>query len=160
MSGYKAQPCVDLREPVNGNMVCTGIHVTDQNCTMSCDPGYELIGSETRTCQPNHYWSGESVSCDPLHCPVLTAPMNAFVTQPCNTEFTSTCIVICDQGYEITNETGRITWTQSCVLNNNGSVEWTEEKSCQGTVIIISLLSFHSAWSVVYDTNNKVIMPE
>ena len=120
-------------------MICTGLQVTDQNCTFSCDPGYELIGSVTRTCQPNHYWSGEVAVCDILHCPVLTAPANAFVTRPCDTEFMSTCNVICDQGYEITTG-GGVMWMQSCVLNNNGSVQWTEAKSCTGIILYVHIV--------------------
>lgn len=29
-----------------------------------CDPGYELVGEETRVCLPNGSWSGEEPACE------------------------------------------------------------------------------------------------
>ena len=41
---------------------CTGNEVGD-TCTVSCDDGYELGGSETRTCQGDGTWSGTDATC-------------------------------------------------------------------------------------------------
>ena len=32
-------------------------------CSFTCDTGYELTGSDTRTCQSNGNWSGSNVTC-------------------------------------------------------------------------------------------------
>ena len=139
---HAAQPCLQITEPANGNMQCTGPPVTNETCTFTCIPGYELVGSSERTCEPDHTWSGEDASCEILECPELIAPTNALVTRPCNNQFMSTCVVICAEGYHVTNESG-IQWMQSCVVNNeNGSsVYWTEAKSCIGTAYNL-LISF------------------
>ena len=40
----------------------------EDTCTFSCDQGYELSGSETRTCQSNTTWNGTDVMCTPGMC--------------------------------------------------------------------------------------------
>ena len=54
-------------------MVCNGQQVTDTVCTFSCNIGYDLTGSTSRTCLPDHTWSGEETFCPPLECDELTA---------------------------------------------------------------------------------------
>jgi len=41
---------------------CTGSQFED-NCTFSCDDGYELTGSENRICQSDRTWSGIRATC-------------------------------------------------------------------------------------------------
>ena len=62
---------------------CTGNEVGD-TCTVSCDDGYELSGSETRTCQGDGTWSGTDATCSAgivlykhknyksMHCPLTS----------------------------------------------------------------------------------------
>ena len=54
--------CPPLTAPDNGMISCTGNEVGD-TCTISCDDGYELGGSETRTCQGDGSWSGTDATC-------------------------------------------------------------------------------------------------
>jgi len=54
--------CYQLEAPDNGKMECTGNQYEDV-CTFSCDDGYELIGSDTRTCQSDANWSGSKAEC-------------------------------------------------------------------------------------------------
>ena len=117
---------------MNGQIQCTGPQVTDQNCTFTCDPGYYLTGSDLRTCQPDHTWSGEDASCLPLNCDDLIAPENASVAIPCNTEYTSNCKLICEDGYHVEGELGTTEWIQNCTLIDDENVEWTEAKRCIG----------------------------
>ena len=56
------QPCVEISSPWQGRMTCSG-KVTDANCTFSCNPGYDLVGSKFRTCLPSSRWSGNQTSC-------------------------------------------------------------------------------------------------
>ena len=41
---------------------CTG-SLFEDTCSFSCDDGYELTGSETRTCQSSRTWSGTETRC-------------------------------------------------------------------------------------------------
>ena len=124
------EPCTPLA--VNGYVQCTGPQVTDENCTFSCDPGYNLTGSELRTCQSDHTWSGENAVCSPLHCVELTAPENAFVKMPCTTEYTSSCKLVCEDGFHVESYLNTFEWMQSCVLTDKGNVTWTEAQICIG----------------------------
>ena len=56
--------CYQLEAPDNGKMECTGNHYQDV-CSFSCDEGYELTGSDTRTCQSDANWSGSDAECVP-----------------------------------------------------------------------------------------------
>ena len=57
-----AQPCEEINPPWQGRITCFGM-VTDTNCTFSCNPGYDLVGSQSRTCLPSSRWSGNRTSC-------------------------------------------------------------------------------------------------
>ena len=62
--------CDDLSPPANGEMVsCSsgragvGYNYEEDTCNFTCNTGYELTGSDTRTCQSNGSWSGSSTDC-------------------------------------------------------------------------------------------------
>ena len=40
-----------------------GIHSYKDTCSFTCNTGYELTGSDTRTCQSNWSWSGNDAVC-------------------------------------------------------------------------------------------------
>jgi len=62
-----SEPCPPLTAPNNGTINCTG-NMFEDNCTFSCDRGYELSGSEYRTCQSDQSWNGTGVTCMPGKC--------------------------------------------------------------------------------------------
>ena len=51
----------------NGNASCTsgkvGVGYAGDTCSFTCNTGYELIGSDTRTCQSDGSWSGSDNLC-------------------------------------------------------------------------------------------------
>ena len=55
-------PCPPLTAPDNGMIDCTG-SLFEDTCTFSCDDGYNITGSETRTCQSDQTWSGSEAMC-------------------------------------------------------------------------------------------------
>ena len=53
--------------PNNGNVSCisgkVGVGYTGDTCSFTCNTGYELTGSDTRTCQNDGSWSGSDNFC-------------------------------------------------------------------------------------------------
>ena len=59
--------CSMLTGPTNGMISCSlgddGVPNPEETCTVTCDDGYELTGSDTRTCQNDGSWSGSDAIC-------------------------------------------------------------------------------------------------
>ena len=59
--------CLPLDEPSNGIMNCSlgddNITSYEDTCNFTCNTGYELTGSDTRTCQSDGNWSGNDNNC-------------------------------------------------------------------------------------------------
>ena len=59
--------CPPLTAPDNGDIDCSLGGDTDANpgdtCTFTCDDGYELGGSTSRTCGDDGSWSGTDTTC-------------------------------------------------------------------------------------------------
>ena len=116
--------------------MCDGDHVTMTTCIFSCDPGYSLVGSTERTCQPNNSWTGSDTSCDIMLCDELESSDNGFVMLPCPMEYQSVCTVGCNDGYYID---GPNPYTQTCDIGgNNGAVEWTSAPVCRSKQLCLS----------------------
>ena len=62
-----AVTCPTLTDPNNGVMTCSlgddGVPSYEDTCSFTCNTGYELTGSDTRTCQSNGRWSGSESMC-------------------------------------------------------------------------------------------------
>ena len=59
--------CSPLNDPSNGIMNCSlgddNITSYEDTCSFTCNTGYELTGSDTRTCQSNRNWSSSGDVC-------------------------------------------------------------------------------------------------
>ena len=60
--------CDDLLVPANGEITsCSsgiaGVGYEGDTCSFTCNTGYELTGSDTRTCQSDGSWSGSDDVC-------------------------------------------------------------------------------------------------
>ena len=60
--------CNNLSTPANGSITsCTsgiaGVGYEGDTCSFTCNSGYELTGSDTRTCQSDGSWNGNDVAC-------------------------------------------------------------------------------------------------
>ena len=59
--------CPSLSGPSNGMINCSlgddGVASSGDTCSFTCDTGYELTGSDTRTCQSDGSWSGNDDVC-------------------------------------------------------------------------------------------------
>ena len=60
-------PCPFLTDPNNGTITCSlgddGVPSYEDICSFTCNTGYELTGSDTRTCQSDGSWSGSDNGC-------------------------------------------------------------------------------------------------
>ena len=60
-------PCPALTDPNNGTITCSlgddGVPSYEDTCSFTCNTGYELTGSDTRTCQSDGNWSGNETMC-------------------------------------------------------------------------------------------------
>ena len=54
---YTAIECEDLQSPANG-LVVVPSRLPGSTATYSCNTGFNLIGSQTRSCLNNGFWSG------------------------------------------------------------------------------------------------------
>jgi len=58
--------CPSLTNPENGTITCSlgddGIPSYEDTCNFTCNAGYELTGSDTRTCQSNGSWDGNEAT--------------------------------------------------------------------------------------------------
>ena len=59
--------CLSLTAPENGMINCSlgddGVPSYEETCSFTCNTGYELTGSDTRTCQGDGSWSDTDVMC-------------------------------------------------------------------------------------------------
>jgi len=59
--------CNNLPTLSNGGMSCSsgsdGVGYEGDTCSFTCNTGYELTGSDTRTCQSDGSWSGSEMMC-------------------------------------------------------------------------------------------------
>ena len=67
--------CPTLTDPNNGAVTCSlgddGVPSYEDTCSFTCNTGYELTGSDTRTCQSDGSWSGSNIF---EQCAILRFP--------------------------------------------------------------------------------------
>ena len=92
--------CPSLSDPSNGMISCSlGDDAYGDTCSFTCDTGYELTGSDTRTCQSDGSWSGSQVSCDIMKCPISSLPLDSVLPEACNNTYQSVCELQCPEGF-------------------------------------------------------------
>ncbi|XP_065899232.1 uncharacterized protein [Dysidea avara] len=119
--------CPSLINPNNGAITCSlgddGVPSFEDTCSVTCNTGYELTGSDTRTCQSNGSWSSSETKCSRVICPGLTDPNNGTITcSPGDNgvpSYEDTCSFTCNTGYELTGSD-----TRTC--QSDGSWSGTE----------------------------------
>jgi cysteine-rich repeat protein len=90
--------CGSLGTPANGSR--TGATTTyESTMAFSCDAGYNLAGSASRTCQTDGTWSGTQPTCDARDCGALPNPTNGAVNTSGGTTYPSTASYSCNAGY-------------------------------------------------------------
>ena len=76
---HVAVDCGSLDSPANGSVSISG--TTFQSVAQYlCDLGYLLVGVESRRCQANRTWSGESPVCEgKLQCKLAYIPFHNII---------------------------------------------------------------------------------
>ncbi|XP_065899776.1 uncharacterized protein [Dysidea avara] len=116
--------CPVLEDPLNGMTSCPLMKgpnfVYKDTCSFTCNTGYELTGSDTRTCQSNGSWSGSDDVCRRVSCPSLTDPNNGMINCSLGGDgvpsYEDTCNFTCNTGYKLTGSD-----TRTCQSDGNWS---------------------------------------
>uniref|UniRef100_H2Y785 Sushi domain-containing protein n=1 Tax=Ciona savignyi TaxID=51511 RepID=H2Y785_CIOSA len=93
--------CAVLEVPENGNMRCEDENNFESKCRFSCNVGYNLRGSKTRTCQEDGTWTGISSSCRRIRCGKTERIRHATVNCSSNDHYNSVCRYECKQGFDL-----------------------------------------------------------
>ncbi|NXA97452.1 LYAM3 protein, partial [Melanocharis versteri] len=101
----EAIACPVLSAPDQGELNCSHLHgnfTFGSTCAFSCQPGFVLMGLQSRECTAMGTWTGNTPHCDAIACPVLSAPDQGELN--CshlhgNFTFGSTCAFSCQTGF-------------------------------------------------------------
>jgi len=85
---YVCIVCPSLTDPNNGTINCSlgddGVLSFEDTCSFTCNTGYELTGSGTRTCQNDGSWNGNKTMCSRgKHCIVVCGSVVLMLYQQC-----------------------------------------------------------------------------
>ncbi|CAL8348320.1 unnamed protein product [Gadus morhua 'NCC'] len=113
-SGQWSQPrptclavrCIGLKVPPHAVLGCQdpiGVFSYGSTCTLHCEEGLNLIGSNTTQCLAQGRWSGQLPVCQAVQCSVLSAPPHGSLS--CSNphgefSFSSRCALTCDEGFQ------------------------------------------------------------
>ena len=100
---YSLVQCTSLLSLTNGDISCNSIDVSqhyEDQCSFSCNLGYELTGSSSRQCLANRSWSGEPVTCNILRCSDPEVEItNSQSVGNCDLTYGSRCLLNCLSGF-------------------------------------------------------------
>ena len=91
--------CGGLSNPSNGR-VSISTDTPGGIATYSCNSGYELVGTERRTCQNDGQWSDRAPTCRIVRCGGLSDPSNGRVSISANIPG-GIATYSCNSGYEL-----------------------------------------------------------
>jgi len=93
--------CGALLSLENGEYSCTFGDSHNSVCKATCEEGYNLHGSKTKTCLDTKKWSGVEARCKIVLCGPLEAPAHGRVSCTGVDEFKSTCNFECARGFTL-----------------------------------------------------------
>ena len=115
---------------INCSLGSDGVLSYEDTCSFTCNTGYELTGSDTRTCQSDGSWSGGDIVCRrgtyiikcdydiiiyksylSVSCLSLSDPNNGVINCSLGDDgfpsYEDTCSFTCNTGYELTGSSER-----------------------------------------------------
>jgi len=101
-------PTLSATSPLTVNAVAVNI---GDIATYSCATGFEINGTNTRTCQNDGTWGDAEPTCTPITCPTMTAPINGHVNFPSGFGVGGEAVFGCNPGYILSDDR-----TASCTV--------------------------------------------
>ncbi|KAH3700409.1 hypothetical protein DPMN_075385 [Dreissena polymorpha] len=96
--------CGQLLPPNNGNLTVQGT-ILGSVAAITCNVGYQVVGSPMRICQANKAWSGTSPVCNIRVCPSVSSPVNGKVSlTPPSPVYGSVARYTCDYIYQLSGQ--------------------------------------------------------
>lgn len=91
--------------PVHNGIIDGDSFLFGDDISITCNIGYELIGTANRVCQPDGNWSGDAPTCDEIFCPTPPTCEHCFLfedIEKSGVEFpvNSSVKYRCEDGYE------------------------------------------------------------
>ncbi|XP_078582468.1 uncharacterized protein LOC144865525 [Branchiostoma floridae x Branchiostoma japonicum] len=122
--------CPLLAAPDNGQQ--SGENYYQDVLTFWCDPGYEMVGLPSLTCQADRTWTGDVPTCTRVQCPVLSSPVNGISSG--SNFYQDVVTSTCDLGYNLAGDSSSTcqadqTWSSNtpscndvdeCNIGNDG----------------------------------------
>jgi len=94
-------PTLSPTSPLIVNAVAVNI---GDVATYSCATGFEINGTNTRTCQNDGTWDDAEPTCTPITCPTMTAPINGQVNFPSGFGVGGEAVFGCNPGYILSDD--------------------------------------------------------
>lgn len=85
----------------NGTTSYTNGQAYNSVASFSCNSGYVLSSSATRTCQANNTWSGSQPTCTAITCSALPSIANGSISYPSSQNWGSVATYSCSPGYTL-----------------------------------------------------------
>eukprot|EP00299_Pterocystis_sp_00344_P015005 c7476_g1_i1.p1 GENE.c7476_g1_i1~~c7476_g1_i1.p1 ORF type:complete len:1072 (+),score=291.51 c7476_g1_i1:26-3217(+) len=103
-------------------------------CHFSCHSGYHLSSMfATRTCLANGEWSPDTISCQPVTCPIPQPFVHGNVSCPHGPTFGQECSWVCQKGYHVTTKSATSRFvSRSCDQNGhwNDTIPTCSQVTC------------------------------
>ncbi|CAH1797704.1 unnamed protein product [Owenia fusiformis] len=123
--------CGELNPPIGYASATGSSYFPNSVVTFTCQTGYTLFGSSSRTCQNDGTWSGTETNCTIIDCGVLATPGNGSVSGSSTTTYNSVIVFKCNTGYTLSGSSVRTcqvdsTWSgsdASCTIVDCGSLD-------------------------------------
>ncbi|KAM4629886.1 P-selectin [Polymixia lowei] len=97
--------CNSLKAPTHGSVQCQGPlgeYSYGSTCTMQCEEGFDLIGTNSTQCSSQGSWSHALPVCQAKRCHNITSPLHGSLTcsDPHGSfRFGSQCVSTCKEGF-------------------------------------------------------------
>ncbi|XP_053380921.1 sushi, von Willebrand factor type A, EGF and pentraxin domain-containing protein 1-like isoform X1 [Mercenaria mercenaria] len=154
--------CNEPDIPTNGRKVsCPDGYIYGGECTFECYTGYEMVGSDTATCQQDETWDNTPI-CQKVVCDAPFELTNGKVAcDDPSYPFDDDCMFTCDDGFKLTGSTKMTckadkTWSVdasqvSCIDDDSPVIECTTTQ-----VFYADRGSFYTSvtWDVPTATDN------
>ncbi|XP_076451135.1 uncharacterized protein LOC143287013 [Babylonia areolata] len=116
--------CPTFVAPAHSQVSCTSGLVEGSECSLACDPGYQLQGNASVRCVSPGVWDSTLPTCHAISCPAPVAPSHGSFQCGWGMEFRSLCTLTCDPGYGLQGSP-----SVQCLANGT----WSAAGTCEDT---------------------------